>query len=147
MATPACSPVPVEKRRYRRRALPIFDRGSKVAMSVNCEALPPSEVADESCKRHKQKYPLSLAPCSHIYLSQKGNKERASNQVVNTEKDLCFLQMATMPQYFHLTLLIFPDQSLSPHLSCHRTPHPLESCTALIVEWSQPGKQGRGGEM
>ena len=147
MATPGCSPVPVEKRRYHSRALPIFDRGSKVAMSENCEALPPSEVADESCKRHKQKCPLSPAPCPDINLSQKGNKERASNLVVGTEKELCFLQMATMPQYFHLTLLIFPDQSLSPHLSCHRTPHPLESRTALIVEWSQPGKQGRGGEM
>ena len=65
MATPGCSPVPVEKRRYRSRGLPIFDHGSKVAMSVNCEALPPSEVADESCKRHKQKCPLSRTLLSH----------------------------------------------------------------------------------
>ena len=151
MATPGCSPVPVEKRRYHRRALPIFDRSSKVAMSVNCEALPPSEVADESCKRHKQKYPLSLAPCSHINQSEISLETRKQREGVKLScchrKELCFLQMATMPQYFHLTLLIFPDQSLSPHLSCPRTPHPLESCTALIVEWSQPGKQGRGGEM
>ena len=49
--------VTVEKGRYHSGKLPMSVHSSKVAMPVNCEAAAPSEVADESCKRHKQEFP------------------------------------------------------------------------------------------
>ena len=149
MATPGCSPVPVEKRRYHRRALPIFDRSSKVAMSVNCEALPPSEVADESCKRHKQKYPLSLAPCSHINQSEISLETRKQREGVESCRwhriRTLFSSNGNIAPVFPLDFInISGSVTLPPFvLSPHSPPAWKLHCADCWVEPARETREGR----